>query len=75
MYWEKEKKKRERKKEKRKRKKEKGRRKQKRIKGERKRKNGGKDGGSNQKLKKKHGGVSSDSVYFKSLDFPWNLAF
>ena len=24
--------------------------------------------------KKKHGGVSSDSVYFKSLDFPWNLS-
>ena len=25
------------------------------------------------KKKKTHGGVSSDSVYFKSLDFPWNL--
>ena len=24
-------------------------------------------------IKKKHGGVSSDSVYFKSIDFPWNL--
>ena len=24
--------------------------------------------------KKKHGGVSSYSVYFKSLDFPWNLS-
>ena len=23
---------------------------------------------------KKYGGVSSDSVYFKSLDFPWNLS-
>ena len=28
----------------------------------------------NQKEKKEHGGVSSDSVYFKSLDFPWNLS-
>ena len=26
------------------------------------------------KKKKTHGGVSSDSVYFKSLDFPWNLS-
>ena len=26
------------------------------------------------KKKKKHGGVPSDSVYFKSLDFPWNLS-
>ena len=26
----------------------------------------------NKKNKKNHGGVSSDSVYFKSLDFPWN---
>ena len=25
--------------------------------------------------KKKHGRVSSVSVYFKSLDFPWNLSF
>ena len=24
------------------------------------------------KKKRKHGGVSSDSVYFKSLDVPWN---
>ena len=24
--------------------------------------------------KKKHGGVSSDSIYFKSLEFPWNLS-
>ena len=26
------------------------------------------------KITKNHGGVSSDSVYFKSLDFPWNLS-
>ena len=29
---------------------------------------------NNNNNKKKHGGVSSDSVYFKSLDFPWNLS-
>ena len=49
----------------------------KRIKGERKRKKGGEKGWGKQteiKKKKKHGGVSSDSVYFKSLDFPWNLS-
>ena len=28
----------------------------------------------NKNKTKKHGGVSSDSVYFKSLDFPWNLS-
>ena len=27
-----------------------------------------------EKKRKNHGGVSSDSVYFKSLDFPWNLS-
>ena len=27
----------------------------------------------NQKEKKNSGGVSSDSLYFKSLDFPWNF--
>ena len=30
--------------------------------------------GEANKQTKKHGGVSSDSVYFKSLDFPWNLS-
>ena len=27
-----------------------------------------------EKEKKNHGGVSSASVYFKSLDFPWNFS-
>ena len=71
-----EKERRERRKEKRKTKKNKGRKKEKREQKERKRKKGGKRVGEairNQKKTKKHGGVSSDSVYFKSLDFPWNL--
>ena len=51
-------------------------RKKKRRKRERKRKKGKKRVGEairNQK-KKKHVGVSSDSVYFKFLDFSWNLS-
>ena len=31
----------------------------------------GKGWGKQSEIKKKHGGVSSDSVYFKSLDLPW----
>ena len=78
MYWEKEKKReREGKKiEKEKiKKEEKGKKRRKR---ERKRKKGEKKKGLGEAIRnqkeKKHGGVSSDSVYFKSLDFPWNLS-
>ena len=39
-----------------------------------KKKERGEGWGKQSEIKKKHGGVSSDSVYFKSLDFPWNLA-
>ena len=61
-----------------KKKKEKRKKKRKIEKKKRKKKKGEKKGWGNQseikKKKKKHGGVSSDSVYFKSLDFPWNLS-
>ena len=65
-------------------KKEKGRKKgKKRRKRERKRNKGEKkvwgkqseikkENKTKQNKKKTHGGVSSDSLYFKSLDFPWN---
>ena len=39
-----------------------------------KKKERGEGWGKQSEIKKKHGGVSSDSVYFKSLDFPWNLS-
>ena len=75
LYWEKEKKRRE--KEKKRREKEK-RKKEEKSKKENKRrkkkKEGGKGWGKQSEIKKKHGGVSSESVYFKSLDFPWNLS-
>ena len=58
----------------RKEKKKKGRKKgKKRRKRERKRKKGKKRVGEAIRNEKKHGGVSSDSVYFKSLDFPLEL--
>lgn len=41
---------------------------------ERKSKTGGKRLGEAIRNEKKYGGVSSDSIYFKSLDFPWNLS-
>ena len=47
----------------------------KRRKREKKRKKGKKGWGKQTEIKKKkknHVGVSSDSVFFKSLDFPWN---
>ena len=72
LYWEKEKKrgekgkKREKEKRKKKRKKEKKKRKKKKEREER--------WGKQTEMKKKHGGVSSDSIYFKSLDFPWKLS-
>ena len=47
------------------------RRKEKRKRKKRKKK---KEEKEKEKEKKNHGGVSSDSVYFKSLDFPWNLS-
>ena len=69
-----EKERRERRKEKRKRKKEEKKKKREEKENEKERK--GKKGWGKQseikKIKKTHGGVSSDSVYFKSLDFPWN---
>ena len=74
LYWEKEKKRGEKEgkrieKEKRKKeeksKKENKRRKKKKERGE---------GWGKQSEFKKNGGVSSDSVYFKSFDFPWNLS-
>ena len=69
--------KRERKKE-RKEKKKKGRKKGKKEKKKRKKKKEREkrvgEANRNQKEKKKPGGVSSDSVYSKSLDFPWNLS-
>ena len=69
-----EKERRERRKENRKRKKEKGRKKAKKNKRRNYRKKRGEKGwGKQSEIKKKHGGVSSDSVYFKSLDFPWKL--
>ena len=60
--------KREERKKERKEKKKKEKRKKKRKK--RKRKKGW---GKQTEIKKKHGGVSSDSVYCKSLDFPWKF--
>ena len=69
-----EKERRERRKEKRKTKKNKGRKMEKREQKERKRRKGGKRVGKQTEMKKKHGGVSSDSIYFKSLDFPWKLS-
>ena len=74
FYWEKEKKRGEKegkKREKGKRIKEERRKKNKKRK---KRKKMGKRVGEAIRNKKKHGGVSSDSVYFKFLDFPWNLS-
>ena len=70
---------RERRKERRKRKKKKGRKKEKREEKEKEKERRGKkrvgEAIRNQKEKKKnHGGVSSASVYFMSLDFPWNLS-
>ena len=41
---------------------------------ERKKRVGEANRNQKEKKKKNHGGVSSDSVYFKSLDFPWNLS-
>ena len=79
LYWEKEKKRGEKegkKREKAKRKKEKKKRKKKK---ERKKRGGGskqiKKLGkqANKQTNKNHGGVSSDSVYCKSLDLPWNF--
>ena len=80
-----EKERRERRKEKRKGKKKKTKRNRKKVKKKRKkRKKGKKVWGMQTEIIKqknktqtntqtrKHGGVSSDSVYFKSLDFPWN---
>ena len=72
MYWEKEKKRGE--KEGKKREKEKKKKRKKKRKRERKGKKGKKGWGKQTEIKKKNGGVSSDSVYFKSLDFPWNLS-
>lgn len=70
-----EKERRERRKEKRKRKKKKGRKNEKGEEKEKEKERGRKRvGESIRNKKKKHGGVSSDSVYFKSLDFPWNLS-
>ena len=69
LYWEKEKKRGE--------KEGKKREKEKRKKREEKEKEKERDkrvGEAIRKKKKTHGGVSSDSVYFKSLDFPWNLS-
>ena len=77
MYWEKEKKRGEKegkRKEKKKKGKRKKKRKKKRIKEKEKERKGEKGWGKQSEIKKKHGGVSSDSVYFKSLDFPWNLS-
>ncbi|CAD7682395.1 unnamed protein product [Nyctereutes procyonoides] len=79
-YWEKERKREKKRKEKEK-KKEKKRRKRerKRKKGEKKGVRWGKQSEIKKKRKKKknkkHGGVSSESVDFKSLDFPWNWSF
>ena len=72
LYWEKEKKKR--RKENRKRKKKRKNKRKKRRKRERKREEKRVGEGYRNQKEKKHGGVSSDSVYFKSLDFPWNLS-
>ena len=76
-----EKERRERRKEKRKRKKRKKKKNEKKEKEkekERKEKKGWWGKETNQKAKqnkkKNHGGVSSDSVYFKSLCFPWKLS-
>ena len=78
LYWEKEKKRGE--KEGKKREKGKKIKEERRIKENKKRKERkwgkgwGKWWGKQSEIKKKHGGVSSDSVYFKSLDFPCNLS-
>ena len=60
LYWEKEKKREE--------------KEEKKKKGEKKKRKKRKRGWEANKSKnKKQGGVSSDSVYCKSLDFPWNF--
>ena len=83
LYWEKEKKRGEKegkKREKEKRKKEEKKEKKKKKRKKKKELENKRVGEAirNQKEKtttrKTHGGVSSDSVYFKSLDFPWNLS-
>ena len=76
LYWEKEKKRGEKegkKREKRKRIKEERRKKENKKRKKRK-KMGKRVGEAIRNKKKKHGGVSSDSIYFKSLEFPWNLS-
>ena len=75
LYWEKEQKRGE--KEGKKREKEKIKKKKKRKKEKKKRKKKierEKKVGEAIRNKKNHWGLSSDSVYFKSLDFPWNLS-
>ena len=64
----------ERRKEKRKRQRIKEERRKKENKKRKKKKERGKRLGEAIRNEKKHGGVSSYSVYFKSLEFPWNLS-
>ena len=72
LYWEKEKKREREGKKREKEKREKEEKKEKRE--EKEKKKGEKRVGEAIRNKKNHVGVSSVSVYFKSLDFPWNLS-
>ena len=75
MYWEKEKNRGEKEGKKREREKRiKEERRKKENKKRKKKKERGKRLGEAIRNEKKHGGVSSYSVYFKSLEFPWNLS-